>query len=141
MNALSQKLLCGSNESTADDDDRGSTITCLNILGLGKLNQLIITKVKNETIERGMTQRKQTILAAGCRTSILLRIVAPSFVMMTSFEGDCIWSAPVKCLLATRRNFLVVFLHKPFYPCPWAGIPSPSKPFLTHLHYCRKVLI
>lgn len=37
--------------------------------------------------------RAHTILAAGCCTSICFRMVAPSLVIITSFEGDTIYSA------------------------------------------------
>lgn len=98
------------------NDDRGSTISYFPVLKLGKFHQNLkkphtwVTAKKREI----KMQRKIVFsftLAAGCSTSNILRIVAPSLVIVTSpMSSTSIWKKRVvnrvkHCQLYVRSNY------------------------------------
>lgn len=98
------------------NDDRGSTISYFPVLKLGKFHQNLkkphtwVTAKKREI----KMQRKIVFsftLAAGCSTSNILRIVAPSLVIVTSpMSSTSIWKKRVAnrvkhCQLYVRSNY------------------------------------
>lgn len=75
VDALANEVLAGTEEGASHDDNGGGSVTGLDILGLGDLDEL-----KHHVRQKlGIL----TILAVGWITSICLRMVAPSLVMRT----------------------------------------------------------
>jgi hypothetical protein len=72
--AFVEETLCSDKEASCEDNNGRRPIARLNILSSRKIDQLPLTPIDGH--------RATTILAAGCRTAICFRIVAPSLVMM-----------------------------------------------------------
>lgn len=83
MDALAEKFLGGAEERAGEDDDRGGTVSSLNVLRGREVDELGMCAWSARGRRSG-DGRALTMRAAGCITAMCLRIVAPSFVMMTS---------------------------------------------------------
>ena len=84
VKALGHQFSACLEEGTSHNDDGSGSITSLNVLSLGNLDQLkknTYISVKRPT--RFILNQLLTILAVGWMTSICLRMVAPSLVMST----------------------------------------------------------
>lgn len=81
VDTLAEQLLRRTEKRTRENDDRSRAVSRLNVLRCREVDELDQRSSASVRLE---CEAGQTMRAAGCRTLMCLRMVAPSFVMTTS---------------------------------------------------------